>query len=707
MSETVERASGLLPGVVPGRFAPVLSGRHELRLELLDGVGPKLAKKLTERGIADQLDLLMLLPRKYQRIHHFASGPDLVRHQAPNVEMIALILQVRLPQPRTRQPVEVTLDCDGQFFKVLWFNMEKASFVKQLAPGLYMHLRGIVDYTRHIPQIMHPEFRILKDEPSPWPEEKLSIEAVYGSMEGVPDKTLRKAVVQVCTRLLPHLGDILPAHIMLRHDLPAVAQALSVIHLLREWDDPQLFQRELKRARNRLVYEEFYTLQRHLAEEALDKQQKGRAPCCDKRELGRSLVRQLPFKLTGDQRRAIGRIAQDMQRPCSMRRLLQGDVGAGKTIVAFMAAALAIESKQQVAMMAPTDILARQHMRRAEEFFRGLGVKIAFLGGSITAAERRATLALAARGDVDLLLGTHALFQEDVAFRELGLVIIDEQHKFGVEQRDLLLGKGVDPHLLAMTATPIPRSLAHAVFGDLDLTIIREKPPGRQPIKTVLRDRSVAAKAYDYILERIKKSGEQAYFVYPMVEASEVVQNRQNVVEAAEALAKGVFSELRLGMLHGRLSADDKDAIMARFARHELDVLCATTVIEVGVDVANATMMVIESPEVFGLSQLHQLRGRVGRGDAASLCVLLAGEGVTEEGNERLTSFSKTDDGFELAEADLRIRGPGLFLGLRQAGHAEFRFGDLARDGALLEQARRDAREDVGLVSPGEDEEFE
>jgi ATP-dependent DNA helicase RecG len=614
---------------------------------------------------------------------------------------------VRLPQPRTRQPVEVTLDCDGQFFKVLWFNMEKASFVKQLAPGLYMHLRGIVDYTRHIPQIMHPEFRILKDEPSPWPEEKLSIEAVYGSMEGVPDKTLRKAVVQVCTRLLPHLGDILPAHIMLRHDLPAVAQALSVIHLLREWDDPQLFQRELKRARNRLVYEEFYTLQRHLAEEALDKQQKGRAPCCDKRELGRSLVRQLPFKLTGDQRRAIGRIAQDMQRPCSMRRLLQGDVGAGKTIVAFMAAALAIESKQQVAMMAPTDILARQHMRRAEEFFRGLGVKIAFLGGSITAAERRATLALAARGDVDLLLGTHALFQEDVAFRELGLVIIDEQHKFGVEQRDLLLGKGVDPHLLAMTATPIPRSLAHAVFGDLDLTIIREKPPGRQPIKTVLRDRSVAAKAYDYILERIKKSGEQAYFVYPMVEASEVVQNRQNVVEAAEALAKGVFSELRLGMLHGRLSADDKDAIMARFARHELDVLCATTVIEVGVDVANATMMVIESPEVFGLSQLHQLRGRVGRGDAASLCVLLAGEGVTEEGNERLTSFSKTDDGFELAEADLRIRGPGLFLGLRQAGHAEFRFGDLARDGALLEQARRDAREDVGLVSPGEDEEFE
>jgi ATP-dependent DNA helicase RecG len=603
--------------------------------------------------------------------------------------------------------VEVTLDCDGQFMKVLWFNMEKASFVKQLAPGFYMHLRGGVDYTRHIPQIIHPEFRLLKDEPAPWPEERLSVEPVYAGIEGLPEKTLRKAVVQVCQRLLPHLGDILPAHIMLKHDLPAVAHALSVIHLLREWEDPQVFQRELKRARNRLVYEEFYTLQRYLAEQVMERHRLGRAPCCERRELGRSLVKQLPFKLTGDQSRAIGRIAQDMQRPVSMRRLLQGDVGAGKTVVAFMASALAIDNKQQVALMAPTDILARQHMRRAEEFFRGLGVRIAFLGGSLTAAERRSTLALLERGMIDLILGTHALFQEDVRFKELGLVIIDEQHKFGVEQRDLLLAKGVDPHLLSMTATPIPRSLAHAVFGDLDLTIIREKPPGRQPIKTLLRERTVAPKVYDYILDRIKKSGEQAYFVYPMVEASEAVQNRQNVVEAAEALAKGPFAQLRVGMLHGRLSAEEKDAIMAKFAQHELDVLCATTVIEVGVDVANATMMVIESPEVFGLSQLHQLRGRVGRGDAASLCVLLAGEGAGDEAIERLLAFAKTDDGFELAEADLRIRGPGLFLGLRQAGHAEFRFGDLSRDGALLEQARRDAREDVGLVAPGADEAFE
>jgi ATP-dependent DNA helicase RecG len=630
----------------------------------------------------------------------------LVKEQAQHVEVVGPIVQVRLPQPHTRQPVEVVFDGGEQMFKVVWFNMEKASFVKQLAVGAWIYVRGEVDYQRYVPQLMHPEFKVLKGEPTEVPKERLSIEPVYGTMEGVSEKLLRRSLVSACERLLVHLRDILPGHLLQRHDLPSVSQALRVIHVLDGWEDAGAFRAALTKARNRLVYEEFYTLQEALAAEQVEASRRGSAVACEKRELARRLVRQLPFKLTGDQLKASAQIAQDMGRTVAMRRLLQGDVGAGKTAVGFLAALLAVEARQQVALMAPTEILARQHLRRAEEFFVGLGIRLAFLGGSLTAGEKRATLALLERGEIDVLVGTHALFQEDVRFKALGLVVIDEHHKFGVEQRELLLSKGKDPHLLAMTATPIPRSLAHAVYGDLSLTVIREKPPGRQPIKTVLRDRTAAAKAYEYIRERVLTTREQAYFVYPMVEASEVVQNRQNVVEASAELMAGPLKGLRVGVLHGRLSAEEKDEIMSKFARHEFDVLCATTVIEVGVDVGNATMMVIESPEVFGLSQLHQLRGRVGRGQVASLCVLLAGDGVTEDGRLRLESFTRTEDGFELAEADLRIRGPGLFLGLRQAGHAEFRFGELFRDGALLEAARRDARAAAGLDAEEEDMEF-
>ncbi len=408
--------------------------------------------------------------------------------------------------------------------------------------------------------------------------------------------------------------------------------------------------------------------------------------------MGRSLVRQLPFCLTGDQRDAIATMADELERRVPMRRLLQGDVGSGKTIVALMAAAIAIGSGSQVAMMAPTEILARQHRRKVETFFADLDLETAFLWGSQSAGERRDAAQSIASGEADLVVGTHALFQKDIAFQNLGLIIVDEEHKFGVEQRQALMALGDDPHLLSMTATPIPRSLAHAVFGDRDLSLIREKPPGRKPVRTVLRDRHRAPKVYQYLGERIADSGEQAYIVYPLVEASDAVSHRQNVIDGAQELKNGPLAHLSVGILHGRMPGEAKDQVMQRFADGHIDVLCSTTVIEVGVDVPNATLMVIENAELFGLSQLHQLRGRVGRGEAASMCVLLAGLGLTDDARQRLHAMIDTDDGFDLAEIDLQIRGPGEFLGMKQAGLPEFRFGDILRDAQWMLKARRDAR---------------
>ncbi len=681
--------------VEAGRFDLVFVEQKLVGLEKLTGVGPKTAERLKERGIFDQRDLLLFMPRKYRRCAHFLPGPDIAAGRMGYVEFHAPIVNIRKPTPNTRQPVEVLVDHGGQHFKLLWFNMARASFVQQFSAGTWLYIKGDVGYDRSIPAMLHPTFEIKGRSAPSDPAPYVSVEPVYTSIEGIKDGILRKAQVQALRRLLPALGDILPAHILEQHDLPGIGEALQTIHVMREFRDIETFKEELSRAKDRIIYEEFYTLQLKLAQDYLEQRASANAPECTGRELGREMVRNLPFELTGDQRAAIATIAEDVGRRQPMRRLLQGDVGAGKTVVALMAAAIAIGNGQQVAMMAPTDILARQHVKRAEEYFGPLGIEIGFLGGSLGAADRRSILERLEHGEVQCVIGTHALFSEDVAYQSLGLVIIDEQHKFGVEQRNTLLAKGTDPHLLSMTATPIPRSLAHAVFGDLDLTVIREKPPGRKPIRTILRDHSRGPKAYEYIRERILESGEQAYFVYPMVEASEAVPNRKNVVEAAEELSKGVFKELEVGVLHGRLDADTKERIMEEFAAGELHVLCATTVIEVGVDVANATMMVIESPEVFGLSQLHQLRGRVGRGDAESMCVLLAGFDLSEDAHARLVSFSGTDDGFELAEADLQIRGPGLFLGVRQAGHAEFRFGDLHAHSDLLAAAREDARREV------------
>ena len=679
-----------------GTLELVTRGTVLVGLEKLDGIGPKSARALKARGLRDQRDLALFMPRKYRRVGHHLGGALLLGRRMRVVEFYGEVTSVRPPAPGTRQPFSALVEVDGFHVKLAWFGgLTRASFTKQLREGTWLHVKGEVGYDRSIPEITHPTFEILGSTEPAAPEPSTTIEPIYPSIEGTKEAILRRAQLQALDRLLPHLVDVVPVPLLDKRDLPTIAQALRTIHVVGEESDPERFEQRLRAAQDRLAYEEFYSLQLKLARIWALARRDERAPRLVERELGRRLVRALPFKLTGDQAAEIARIAEAMAEPHPMRRMLQGDVGAGKTVVALMAAAIALGSGRQVALMAPTEILARQHMRRAEQWLAPLGVDLVFFGGSLGAADRRAALARLAEPAPALAVGTHALFTDEVVFGDLGLAIVDEQHKFGVEQRDALLAKGEAPHLLAMTATPIPRSLAHAVFGDLELGVIQEKPPGRQPIKTVLREREVAPKVFAYVRARIEERGEQAYFVYPMVEAGAAAETRRNVTEEARALAQGPLAGLRVGMLHGRLDGAEKDETMRRFADGELDVLCATTVIEVGVDVANATMMVIESPELFGLSQLHQLRGRVGRGEAASLCVLLAGLNTSEDATERLAAFAGTDDGFELAETDLRMRGPGLFLGARQSGQAEFRFGDLHRDAPLLAAARLDARAEV------------
>ena len=675
---------------IPGRLTLSLTDEAPTDLARLKGIGPKTKKRLQARGIADQLDLLLYVPRKYRPTYRFFPGPEILKDQPDWVQAVGRVEGVIPKKSYSRAPFEVRLVVQGAPFKLLWFHVPYRGFERSFKPGAFVLFEGKVDYERGVASLAHPTAKTVKVPPDRPPRAELA--PVYGGMEDVKESVVARGVATACRNLAPLLDEGLPQGLLKANDLPTIAEAFRTIHVIEPVDDIDRFRQELSRARDRLIFQEFFDLQSALTRRYVRERRSAKAPQCRERELGRRLVRNLPFKLTGDQKKAIATIADEMQSRVPMRRLLQGDVGSGKTVVAMMAAAIAIDNGVQAAMMAPTEILATQHLRKVQTLFGDLKVPVAQLTGSQSTSERRDALEAIKNGEARLVVGTHALFQDSVEFEDLGLIIVDEEHKFGVEQREKLMSLGRDPHLLSMTATPIPRTLAHAVFGDRDLTVIREKPPGRKPIRTVLRDRTRAPRVYDYVRDRVESTGEQAYFVYPLVEASENAQNRKSVVETAEQLANGPFKGLRVGLLHGRMPGEAKDSVMRRFAAGDLDVLCSTTVIEVGVDVSNATVMVIENAELFGLSQLHQLRGRVGRGGTASMCVLLAGFGLTDDARQRLRAMVQTDDGFQLAEMDLKIRGPGEFLGMKQAGLPEFRFGDILRDADLMLRARSDAR---------------
>jgi ATP-dependent DNA helicase RecG len=558
-------------------------------------------------------------------------------------------------------------------------------------PHQQVVLYGPVEFRQGL-QMSNPEYEILQSDGEEGEETIHAgrIVPIYEKSGSVTPRMQRVLVHRLLADLPGVVPDPLPASVRADHEWPSRREAFLAAHFPPAGTDLTALNAYRTPAQQRLIFEEFFLFQAGLIARKRGRAAdlKARSPVVDD-AVRASARRVLPFKLTDGQRGALKEIVTDMQRPQPMNRLLQGDVGAGKTIVALLAAVVAMENRLQVAFMAPTEILADQHYLTIRRLLHDSRFRVAALTGSVAAAKRREVMAELASGAIHLVVGTHALAEQDVAFRELGLVVIDEQHRFGVLQRATLRAKGLNPDVLVMTATPIPRTLALTTYGDLDVSVIRDLPPGRLPVTTVAKPDSRRDEVYRLVRRHVD-AGRQAYIVYPLVEDSEKVDLRA-ATAMADHLQAEVFPEYRLALLHGRLKQDEKDRVMASFARGEVQVLVATTVIEVGVDVPNATVMVIEHAERFGLSQLHQLRGRVGRGEHGSTCVLLYQPSRSPQARARLDALVATTDGFEIAERDLALRGPGDFFGTRQSGLPTLRVGDLLRDHALMEDARRDA----------------
>ncbi len=666
-----------------------------LPLQFLKGVGPRKAADLKKAGLFTVEDLLFRFPLRYEDRSRLQ---PIVSIKAG--ETVAVSGEVRHASLQTtrragfRLFTAVVQDGSGQI-QAVWPNQ---AFLKDvIRPHHQIVLFGKAEYwgSRGM-QITDPEFEIIRDTDADEaaPLHTGRIVPVYERTGSVTTNMQRRLVWEALEQLPDELFDPIPHEIRSREAWPDRRAALAAAHFPRadtSIDALNLFQTPAQR---RLIFEDFFVFQTGLAVRRRQNAKVRKALVSTVDDRVRQAARAvLPFKLTTGQRDALAEIVADLQKPWPMQRLLQGDVGAGKTIVALLAAVVAIESGFQAAFMAPTEILAEQHFATLSRWLSTTRYRVALLSGRVTAAERRTLLPAIERGDVHLLVGTHALVQEHVRFRGLALAIVDEQHRFGVIQRATLATKGLNPDVLVMTATPIPRTLALTECGDMEVSVIRGLPPGRKPMRTLVKPDSRREDVYDLVRQEIR-AGRQAYVVYPLVEESEKVDLKA-ATAMAEHLARDVFPDLRVALLHGRMKSDEKEAVMRDFAAGRLHILVATTVVEVGVDVPNATVMVVEHAERFGLSQLHQLRGRVGRGNHESVCVLLYQAPWSDEARARLKVMSETNDGFVIAEKDLRLRGPGDFFGTRQHGLPQLRAGDLTRDVDLLELAFAEARQRV------------
>ena len=658
-------------------------------LQFLKGVGPRRAADFERVGLLTVEDLLLRLPLRYENRAEVVSMGSLRPGQVATVIGEVLSSGIR----PTRRPgfrlFELVVRDESGPVRAVFPNQ---SFLKDVFhPGQRVVLHGPTEWRSGL-QLANPDYEILRDDGEEGDEgiHTGRIVPVYekaGSVTPRMQRTLMHRVVQDLPAVIP---DPLPGGLRERRGLMPRRDAIAAVHFPPPGTDLADLHACRTAAQQRLIFEEFFLFQAGIS--LRRQQQKGERkprPVTIDDRIRESARKVLPFRLTDGQKGALKEIVEDMQRPEPMNRLLQGDVGAGKTMVALLAALVAMENGLQVAFMAPTEILADQHYLTIRRLLDASRFRIASLTGSLPAARRRAVRAELASGAVHLVVGTHALAEKDVEFQQLGLVVIDEQHRFGVLQRATLREKGQHPDVLVMTATPIPRTLALTTFGDLDVSVIADRPPGRQPIRTLAKPESRRDEVYELVRAAVD-AGRQAYVIYPLVEDSEKVDLKA-ATAMADHLQAEVFPAYHIALLHGRLKQEEKDRVMAAFARGDVHVLVATTVVEVGVDVPNATMMVIEHAERFGLSQLHQLRGRVGRGVHASTCVLLYQHPISEAGRARLDALVDTNDGFEIAERDLVLRGPGDFFGTRQSGLPTLRVGDLIRDHAVMEDARREA----------------
>ncbi|MCA7912969.1 ATP-dependent DNA helicase RecG, partial [Burkholderia contaminans] len=657
----------------------------------------KTVDKLAKLGLTRSIDLVLHLPMRYEDETTLTPIGELLPGGIAQTEGVVFDNEVAY-RPR-RQLVVKIQDEDGEHLVLRFLNFY-GSQVKQMAVGQRLRVRGDVRGGFFGMEMVHPAVRVVEAD-APLPQ---VLTPVYPSTAGVSQAYLRKAIENAVERT--PLPELLPPEIQRDYlkplDVPTLEQAVRILHHPRVDSDEAALMDGSHPAWTRIKFEELLAQQLSL-KRAHEERRTRAAPAMPRRTasdadaLTTRLYAALPFTLTGAQARVVDEIANDLTLAHPMQRLLQGDVGSGKTVVAALAATQAIDAGYQAALMAPTEILAEQHARKLRAWLEPLGVTVAWLAGSLKAKEKRAAIEAAALGTAQLVIGTHAIIQDTVEFARLGLVIVDEQHRFGVEQRLALRAKAANaangardfqPHQLMMSATPIPRTLAMTYYADLEVSTIDELPPGRTPVLT----RLVGDARREEVIARVREAaltGRQVYWVCPLIEESETLQ-LQTAVETYETLA-AALPELKVGLVHGRLSPADKAAVMEAFTRNDVQLLVATTVIEVGVDVPNASLMVIEHAERFGLAQLHQLRGRVGRGTAASVCVLLYTGPLSPTGRERLKTMRETTDGFEIARRDLEIRGPGEFLGARQSGAAMLRFANLETDGWLIEPAREAA----------------
>jgi ATP-dependent DNA helicase RecG len=653
-------------------------------VQFVKGIGPRRAELLERLNLRAVKDLLFFFPRDYRDPLELKAIPQL--QEGVPASVVGVVEEFELRNTGVGRCLLGVLIRDGsQYLRALWFNQPHMR--DRFSQGLRVLLSGTPRLNGGRWEMTHPQVEVLNEQDQ---VPAGSILPVYGLTEGLRQFEMRRIVSSVLDAHADAVEETFPATFLTAHQLLPIQTALQQIH--RPSDAAGLAQ-----ARRRFVYQELLVLQVALALRRQQLTTGCQSPALPLTAKIDARIRRLfPFELTPAQNQAIAEISQDMGRPAPMNRLLQGDVGSGKTVVAEYAMLLTVAHGHQAVIMAPTEVLARQHLRTLTRDLRDSRVRIALLTGSLTAGQRRETLVQIAAGQLDLIVGTHALLNEHIEFSKLGLVVIDEQHKFGVQQRAALRRSGLDPHYLVMTATPIPRTVSMTWYGDLDVSTLRESPPGRSVVHTYLGAPDQRAGWWDFFRKKVRE-GRQGYVIAPQIEAEDAAATLASVQQSFEALANGELEEFRLALLHGQLGAAEKDAVMQAFQRGETQVLVATSVVEVGVDVPNATLMTIEGGERFGLAQLHQLRGRISRGaHPGYLCVFA--EPKTDEAHERLQAFSRTTDGFELAELDFRLRGPGDLFSARQHGWPPFRVADLTRDAAVLDETRRDAQQ---LVAEG------
>lgn len=636
--------------------------------------------------------LLLYLPLRYEDRSNLARVADLSEGVAASIEVVVVVAGSYAVKGGQLTIFEISArDATGQI-RAFWWN--RTWLEKTLGRGTRVILYGIWRFNRfkHCFEVENPDFEVLSEEEAGEPIHTGRRVPVYRKLGPFTTRQLRTIIHHVLAQLSPDgVPEILPPETLARHHLISRYQALRRIHFPADEEPLQDYNEARSPAHRRLIFEEFLLLQLALGIRRQERETAPKGTVIRVDDRIRQIVRDvLPFRLTPGQKQALRQIIADMCSSRPMNRLLQGDVGSGKTIVAVLAMIVAVENGYQAALMVPTEILAEQHARNIKRLLARTPYRVELLTGSLKNAEKRDLYDAIAAGEVQIVIGTHALIQEGVTFHKLGLVVIDEQHRFGVLQRAELIRRGYNPDVLVMTATPIPRSLAMTVYGDLDVSVIPDLPPGRTPVRTFLRTEDARPAIYHFIATQVR-AGRQVYIVYPLVEESEKM-DLLNATQMAEHLQKVVFPQFRVGLIHGKMKPAEKDDIMQRFLRGEIHILVATTVIEVGVDVPNATVMLIEHAERFGLAQLHQLRGRVGRGSEKSYCILLARDVSTDEARARLGIMVETTDGFRIAEKDLEIRGPGELMGTKQSGLPVFRIGNLLRDQPLLEAARREAR---------------